>query len=81
MKTRPGFRTTSPAHRRSRYAALALAAALAAAGGSAAAAKLDSASLAGFRARAIGPAAFGGRIEAVDASVKNPKVAIRPTRV
>ena len=40
----------------------------------AAAAKLDSGSLSGLRARAIGPAAFGGRIEAIDASVKDPKV-------
>jgi len=40
----------------------------------AAAAKLDSAALSGFRARAIGPAAFGGRIEAIDAPAKNPKV-------
>ena len=46
----------------------------AAAAAPAAAAKLDSAALSGFRARAIGPAVFGGRIEAIDASVKNPKV-------
>ncbi|HET9793922.1 MAG TPA: glycosyl hydrolase [Thermoanaerobaculia bacterium] len=38
------------------------------------AAKVDSAALSGFRARSIGPAAFGGRIEAIDASAKNPKV-------
>jgi len=73
MKTRP-LPGQTRRHRRSRGAALALAAALAASGGSAAAAKLDSAALAGFRARAIGPAAFGGRIEAIDASAKNPKV-------
>jgi photosystem II stability/assembly factor-like uncharacterized protein len=40
----------------------------------AAAAKLDSAAFSGFRARSIGPAAFGGRIEAIDAPAKNPKV-------
>ena len=38
------------------------------------AAKLDSAAIAGLHARAIGPAVFGGRIEAIDASVKNPKL-------
>jgi len=38
------------------------------------AAKVDSAALSGFRARPIGPAAFGGRIEAIDAPAKNPKV-------
>jgi len=51
-----------------------LAAAYVAAGGAAGAAKLDSAALAGFRARAIGPAVFGGRIEAIDVSTKNPKL-------
>jgi photosystem II stability/assembly factor-like uncharacterized protein len=51
-----------------------LAAVLFAAAVPARAAKLDSAALAGLRARAIGPAAFGGRIESIDASVKNPKL-------
>jgi photosystem II stability/assembly factor-like uncharacterized protein len=51
-----------------------LAAAGLAAAVSAFAGKLDSSALAGLRARAIGPAAFGGRIEAIDVSVKNPKL-------
>jgi len=42
--------------------------------GAARAAKLDSAAIAGLRARAIGPAVFGGRIEAIDASARNPKI-------
>jgi photosystem II stability/assembly factor-like uncharacterized protein len=41
---------------------------------SAGAVKFDSSAIAGLRARAIGPAAFGGRIASIDASVKNPKV-------
>ena len=36
--------------------------------------KLDSDALAGWRARAIGPAVFGGRVEAIDVSVRNPNV-------
>ena len=49
-------------------------AALLAAASVARAAAFDASSIAGLRARAIGPAVFGGRIEAIDASVKNPKL-------
>ncbi len=49
-------------------------AAVVAAAGSSSAAKLDSSAIAGLHARAIGPAVFGGRIEAIDASAKNPKL-------
>jgi photosystem II stability/assembly factor-like uncharacterized protein len=52
-------------------AAAGLAAALAA---PSPAARLDSAELGAMRARAIGPAVFGGRIEAIDGSKTNPRL-------
>ena len=36
--------------------------------------RIDAASIAGLHARAIGPAVFGGRIEAIDVSSRNPKL-------